>query len=384
MEDLMVTRHRHGVLLMGVLLLTAATANAGFQAADLIYINPVANIAGSEGSIWNTDVYVYNADTVDIDVMMVFLATGLSGNPGAFIDRTQWLGGREDEGFGYINEELADIPPGGTVTLVDILGEYWQEILPIEGTGAIVVFAYEAGTLEPDGSRVFRNAIVNSRIYNTGTIVIPDPENEEGEEGTIETDATFGQISPGVPWYDLEDPGLITETGNWSFHLLVGGVENDIYRYNVGVLNASDPQTVLTIGIQPLQPNGEPYLDLEGNQIVSIIQLAPLAHLQFNRYLAGLGIEEEANSTIKVSHISWSSGGADPKPALTSYGSFIDNRSNDPTSVLPSFSYPFDVDCIFLGPDDESKRQDPGVDRSRIGRVSRRPLSAPPIGRQGN
>lgn len=381
----MASRHWRGVLLTGLLLLTAAHATAGFQAADLIYINPVANIAGSEGSIWKTDLFIHNADTVAIDVAMVYLPTGTGGNANAFVDRTQWLGGRVEDDFGHINEELADIPPGGTVTLVHILGEYWQEILPLQGTGAIVLFAYEADTLEDDGTRVFRNAIVNARIYNTATIVVPDPENEEGEDNTIEQEATYGQTVPGTPWYALADPGLFqTETGTWSYHLLVGGVENETYRYNVGVLNASDSQTVLTIAIQPLQPNGEPYLNEDQSEKVELVQLAPLAHLQFNRILQTLGIAGDAPSTIKVSHVSWSSGGADPKPALTSYGSFVDNRSNDPTSVLPSFAYPFDVDCIFLGPEEESKRSEPATYGSRIGRVSRRPLEVAPIAPSGN
>jgi hypothetical protein len=365
-----------------VLLLTGAQANAAFQASDLIYINPVAAIAGSEGSIWKTDVFINNADTVAIDVAMVYLPTGTTGNAGIFADRTLWLGGRENDGFGYINEELADIPSGGTVTLVDILNSYWQEILPVQGSGAIILFAYEADTLEDDGSRVFANAIVNARIYNTATIVIPDPENEEGEDNTIETEATYGQIVPGTPWYDLADPGLVTDTGNWTYHLLVGGVENDTYRYNIGLLNASDPMTNLTVAIQPLQPNGEPYLDEQENEIVQLIQLAPLAHVQYNRILSSLGIAGDGPSTVRVSHVSWSSSSADPKPALTSYGSYIDNRSNDPTSVLPTFAYPFDVDCVFLGPEETAKARDPELGGSRLGRVSRRPVGVAPIVRQ--
>jgi len=380
----MVTRNWRGLLLAGLLLTMVAQAEAAFQAADLIYINPVANIAGSEGSIWKTDLFINNADTVDIDVALVYLPTGSSSNASIFADRTLWLGGREDDGFGYINEELADIPPRGTVTLVDVLDAYWQEIIPVQGTGAIVLFAYEAGTLEDDGSRVFANAIVNARIYNTAIIVIPDPENQEGEENTIETEATYGQIVPGTPWYDLADPGLVTSTGNWSYHLLVGGVENDTYRYNIGLLNASDPYTTLTVAVQPLQPNGEPYLDEAENEIVELISLPPLTHLQYNRILETLGVSGDGPSTVKVSHLSWSSSSADPKPALISYGSYIDNRSNDPTSVLPTFAYPFDVDCIFIGPEATAKGREAGFGEPRNGRVSRRPVSVAPRVRPGN
>jgi hypothetical protein len=243
-----------------------------------------------------------------------------------------------------------------------------------------VVFAHEAGSLQDNGERAFRNAVVNARTYNTATLVVPDPENEEGEEDTIEVEATYGQISPGVPWYALADPGLVTDTGNWTYHLLVGGVENEDYRYNLGVLNASDPLTVLTVAIQPLQPNGQPYLDENDSEIVNLVQLAPLAHLQYNRVLQNLEVDGDPPSAVKVSHVSWSSSGADPRPALTSYGSLIDNNSNDATTILPTFAFGFDVDCVFVGCEETSKTSG----RLLPGRVTRRPLSMAPIGPSRN
>ena len=32
---------------------------------------------------------------------------------------------------------------------------------------------------------------------------------------------------------------------------------------------------------------------------------------------------------------------------MTSYGSLVDNSSNDPTTLLPTFAYPYDVDCMW-------------------------------------
>jgi hypothetical protein len=135
--------------------------------------------------------------------------------------------------------------------------------------------------------------------------------------------------------------------------VLTGGVQNETFRYNLGVLNASDEQTAITVVIQPFQANGDPYLDEDENEIVRVINLAPLAHTQINGVLDSLGIEEADQAMIKVSFFSWSSSSADPIPAMTCYGSMVDNRSNDPTTILPSFASPYNVECMFPPQDDD-------------------------------
>ena len=54
------------------------------------------------------------------------------------------------------------LPPGGTVVIRDPVGEFWSTLESTANTGAVVVFAYEANSLEDDGTRVAKNAIVNT------------------------------------------------------------------------------------------------------------------------------------------------------------------------------------------------------------------------------
>ncbi len=330
-----------GVGLLIALILAALPAAASWQAAELIYVPAVAHTEGAAGSEWRTDLFITNMDDVNMDVAMVYLPSGLVDNGFRFSDRSTWLGPREDQGFGFVNEALADIPPNGTVVLRDVVGEYWVEQAGLGGLGAMVIFAYEAGTLEDDGTKVDALAIANARIFNDTTVWVP-----EGH-GFVEEPATYGQGMPGVAWYNLADPAAVTEDVDYSYMVLVAGEENPRYRFNVGVLNASDPQTTITIALQPFQANGEPYLNEDENPIVSLQVVPPLAHLQFFRVFNTWGLENIEPSMVKVSFVAWASNNPDPVPAFATYGSLVDDVSGDPTTVMGSFGMPYDVECVW-------------------------------------
>jgi hypothetical protein len=344
-----------------VVLVVLATGpiHAGFGAADLIYIPVVSRSPGSVASNWITDLYILNVDDVAIDVAMAYLPSGNVSNASVFQNRDTWLGGRESDSFGFINEALADIPPNGSVVIRDVVGEYWLSTVGLNGNGSLIIAAYEADTLEEDGTRVYKNAVANARIYNDGTQWVED-ENNPGE--FIERPAQYGQTMPGVPWYNLADGGAVGETYDYTYEQLTGGEEGGGLRYNVGFVNASDPQTALTVRIQPYQANGEPYLDDEENEIATFFTLAPAAHLQlFRPFRDDWGLEETEGATVQVAIEAWSSQAAVPVPLMTSYGSVIVNNTNDPTTVLPVFDYPYDVDCIWNGDEGGAK----GVSRMR-------------------
>jgi hypothetical protein len=350
-----------------VALAAALPAMAGFAAADLIYIPVASHSPGAVGSQWRTDLYITNVDDVAIDIAMVYMPSGLFSNTYRLQSRDVWLGGRESDSFGFVNESLADIPPNGTVVLREIVGEYWVSEIGESGNGALIIAAYEADTLEPDGSRGYKNAIVNARIYNETTIWVEDEQNP----GTfVERPAQYGQDIPGVPWYNLADGGAVGETYDLSFEQLTGGEEGGALRYNVGVFNASDALTSLTVRIQPYRPDGEPYLDENDAEILSLITMPPLSHLQlFRPFRDDWGLEDEVGASVRVSIAAWSSLSPNPIPMLTSYGSVVVNNTNDPTSVLPSFADPYDIECMWGGGGEGVK----GVSGSR------RPIEIPSL-----
>jgi hypothetical protein len=364
---------RKGLLsaLVIVVLLGAGNAASQFLASDLTYLSVVTHTNGEGESRWRSDVFITNVDDVDIDIAIIYLQTGGIDNSGVFYERTNWLGGRESDGFGFINTELADIPPNGTVVLKDPVAEYWGTLEGARTTGALVIFSYEAGTLEDDGTRVYKNAIVNSRAYTPFTFYEEDAENE-GE--FVPVNGSFGMTLPGTPWYNLADPSAVGENGDFSFLLLAGAKDDPQYRYNVGLVNASDPLTTITVSFQPFQGNGEPYLDDDGSEVLRVVVLPPAAHIQYNDiFNSQLGLGHTPDDTIlKMSVVGWTSGSGEPVVGMTVYGTMIDNRSQDPTSILPSFGYPYNVECQWQSTDEK------GATKGPYPRVTRRPVEIPP------
>jgi hypothetical protein len=358
---------RRVVLAAALLALTmAGPVFAGFGAADLIYIPVASHSAGSSGSVWVTDLYITNPEEVAIDVAIAYLPSGLVSNAYIFTSREYWLGGREDDEFGLIDESLADIPPGGEVVIRDIVGEYWVDNLGLNGNGALAIFAYEADTLEPDSTRVLKNAIANARIFNETRIWVEDEDNE-GE--FIQRRAEYGQFMPGVPWYNLADASAVTDTYDFSYETLTGAEDGGLLRFNVGMINASDALTSITVAVQPFQADGEPFLDDEENEIWSLITMPPLSHVQLYRPIsASWDLGDVEGATVRVSILAWSSSAALPVVMMTSYGSIIHSRTNDPSTVLPSFAYPYDVDCMW------------GGGGAKSAGAGRRPVEIPPGG----
>lgn len=352
--------------------MTAVPAAAQFLAADLIYLPAVTRTNGDGDSRWRSDVFITNVETdVEIDVALIYLPTGGVSNAGVFEDRELWVGGREEDGFGFINAELANIPPQGTVVVRDPVGQYWGTLDGVANSGTMVVFAYEANTLEDDGSRVFRNAIVNSRAYTPSNFFVEDPDNE-GEY--IQVNGTYGMTLPGVAWYNLADPSAVGEQGDFSFLFLTGAKDDAQYRYNVGIINASDPLTSITVSIQPFQGNGEPYLNDNDNEIIRVINLPPNARIQYDDiFNSQLGLGNTPDDTIlKIGFLGWSSGAGAPIVGLTVYGTMVDNRTQDPTAILPAFGHPYNVECQWPSP--EAKTAHGGS----FPRVTRRPVEIPP------
>lgn len=365
-------RSRQAAALALAAVALATPAAAQFAAADLVYVPGVAHTPGVGDTAWRSDIYITSAEEeVDVDVAIVFLATGQVSNANRFFDRETWLGGREEDGWGKVNPALKDIPPGATVVLRDVVGEYWADDAGVANSGALAIFAWESGTLQEDSTRVLRNVIVNSRVFTRSTFYRPDSANE-GQ--FLEVSGTYGQTMPGVPWYNLADPSAVDEERDFSFMLLTGAAQDEDFRYNLGIVNASDPLTSISIAVQPFRGTGEPFVDTEGRPIFRQFNLPPVSHVQFNDVLLTLFNFASAPDDVllKVSFITWSSTNSRPTVGMTVYGTLIDNDTNDPTAVLPAFAFPYDIECQWPPVEDGASKRNGGM-----ARVSRRPLEIP-------
>lgn len=335
------------VLVFGaVMAFGGVTADAEFRASDLIFVPVVAHTAGANESVWRSDVMISNVEAEDsIDVAIVFLPSGLRNNSYLFADRSEWVGGRASDSFGIIDERLADIPPGGSIVLEDIVEAYWPENSGVGGMGALVVYSYLADSLEADGSLENRNSTVSSRTYNLGVFWEPDLENE-GE--FLESVVTYGQVLNGVPWYNLADSAFVSDQGDFSYLVLDGAQENEEFRYNLGIVNTSDRQTTLIMKVEPIQPDGQPFLFEDEIPMSVTVTLPPLAHIQYFQIFSSVfQLTDVAQARFRVSIEQWSTTGTDPHPTFTTYGSLVDNGSNDPTTYSPTFEFPYNVDCMW-------------------------------------
>ncbi len=312
-------------------LLVAVGSQAMFRAADLVVIPAAAAKPGLQNSNWQTDVQIRNVDSVPVDVEIVMLPEGGTSNALWYDDMANHLGGRSDDGFGHVNEKLADIQPNQVVDLPDIVRSTWGD----NRTGALLVFAYEAGTLTtstPPGG-VPRLIVVDSRTYTVAT---------DDQGNTL----TYGQEIPGLPWYDYIDSSLKDKGLD---HVTYMGLREDAdYRTNMGLVNVSDELTQLDIVITLTAADGT-VLDS------AYVPLPPLGYIQYDQVatgLLGLSAEQVAQlpgATLTISVAGWTSGGANPHPALMTYLSRVDNHTNDPVYLEQTFDPELPYDCVFNG-----------------------------------
>jgi hypothetical protein len=364
-------KYVRGLLTITALLCIVLPAQASFQAADLVVVPFVTHTDETSTGTWHTDLYITNVDDVAIDVAIYYFPSGVGSNRAMFVRRDSGLGGRESEGYYYVDERLADIPPDGTVHLVAPLGEHWYEDLGgLTSRGAFAVFAFGAGS---DGTDL-RNVVVTSRTYATTTIFVEDPENE-GEY--LEETATWGNFYPGVPWYNWADGGYL-EMSTQVLTGGVGGTEPSQLVYNIGILNTSDPQTRITVLIQPFDTNGDPFLDANEDEIFLYQSLEQLAHTQINDVPQYLGIESAEQVMFRVSLYSWETNSPSPIPTFLTYGMIVDSSSSDAFPVLPSFEVPYDVECMWSSATDKKLRAGSVEEAVRLRRQhERRPLQLP-------
>jgi len=317
-------------LVFGFGMLLCSGAFAMFRVANMVVVPTAASTPGLYGSNWHTDLEIMNVDTVAIDVQVSLLqCCNPITNVTWFEDIKNSLGGRSDEGFGKVEPKLADIQPGQTVYLNDVVQFGWGDSVK----GSLLVFAYEAGTLmktTPPGGNP-KLILVNSRTYSLGKDANNNP-------------LTFGTQVPGMPWYNYIDPAQ--KTKGLDHAQFTGLTENTAYRTAVGVVNVSDRLTTLTVKLTLNAADGT----LINEQFLSLL---PLAMDQYDKAIISIfGKTAEDNitgATLTVAIEAYVTGALNPAPALMAYVTRMDNATNDPVYIEQAFAVELPWDCVFNG-----------------------------------
>ena len=303
---------------------------AMFRASDLVIVPAAAAMPGLNSSNWRTDLEIYNADTSTVDVEIVLLSTGGQDNMQWFNNIQNHLGGRESDGFGKLNAKLKDISPGTTVVIEDIV-KTWGENMK----GALLVFAYEAGTLTtttPKGGNP-KKVLVTSRTYSLGADAAGKP-------------LTYGQQIPGLPWWDTVNPGAAAKAKGLDVFALLGIRGDDRFRTSVGLVNVSDRLTSVSVLLRLVAADGTELAK-------SSTTLGPLAHEQLDSVVTGFFALKDTivvGAVVEASIESYVSSAENPAPALMVYASRVDNVTNDPSYVEQAFkSAELPWACVYEG-----------------------------------
>ncbi|HEX8172953.1 MAG TPA: hypothetical protein VF824_20630 [Thermoanaerobaculia bacterium] len=284
------------------MLMFAAVATAStFRAADIVYLPAVARLPGANGAFFKTDVTITNTSNARVVVRVAYVE-GSGDNSTAL-------------------NTLITLPtfaPGERRQMIDVA----QSALGREAANGYLIFfsCREGGdctTCDTSGGDCL-NITVQGRIYNDTA------------------GGTFGQSFPGIPWYSA---AALTSTTQGMDRLSINGVRNNAnYRTNIGLVNASQfSATVLRLRL----------FNSAGAQVGEMDQtLGPLGRTQFPVTEIASGFTGDGYVTVEQVSAT-PTGQEDATPGFFAYGSLLDNRTNDPTTLEAEFNVPLPFDCVY-------------------------------------
>ena len=285
------------------MLMFASVASASaFRAADIVYLPAVGRVQGAAGAFFKTDVTITNTSTSRVVVQVAYVEG--SGDNSTAINTLI---------------TLPTFAAGERRELIDIA----KSALNRETANGYLIFfsCREGGDCTNCDSNAgdCLNITVQGRIYN---------DTPSG---------TFGQSFPGLPWYSY---AALTSSDRGTDRLSINGVRNNAdYRTNIGLVNASQfSSTVLRLRL----------FDNTATQVGEIdVTLGPLGRMQFPVTQIAPGFTGDGYVTVEQVSATPTPGHTDAVPGFFAYGSLLDNRTSDPTTLEAQFNVPLPVDCIF-------------------------------------
>ncbi|HUP65066.1 MAG TPA: hypothetical protein VM557_07285 [Thermoanaerobaculia bacterium] len=287
-----------------LLMATSAMASA-FRAGDVVYLPAAGKAAGAAGSFFRTDVWISNLSNANVDVWIAFGARGAdnSGSPAAAIKLATPLAPNE-------RREILDI-----MQLV-----FGQSDLDPARVGHMIFFSCRVGGNCSDCDTNSTDCLpitVEARIFTTSA------------------SGTFGQLIPGIPWYNYVSP----DAADRQLHkVFIVGIRQDPvnFRTNIGLVNASQFSSA-SLSVKLFQSNGTQF----GNTFFQT--LPPLGTIQPNVGSMFPGFSG-TGAWVEIEQAPLTSGS---DPGFLAYGSLLDNRSNDPTYLESQYTQQMDFDCVY-------------------------------------
>ncbi|RLE22058.1 MAG: hypothetical protein DRJ65_14700, partial [Acidobacteria bacterium] len=254
--------------------ITSATAQPAPSWRQVI--PAAASVRGNQGADWRTDIVIHNPSSDSVTVTLELLGPSPSGPTGVVLPDS--------------------LGPGQTLVLDDVVAS----LFPDRSVGALVVTTHDAS-----GNRV--PSVVTSRTWTQGS----------GPAGT------YGQGIPAIVWEE-----------DWSMtgleRVLTPLESSEAFRTNIGLVNLSTMvRGVFAIDI----------LDAAGETLATHwLELPGQGWIQLNNLPDFLGLQgSDMTATVRLvnwhSDSPWAPPGFNPAPEWITYGSMVDNRTNDPTYI---------------------------------------------------
>ncbi|HVR43988.1 MAG TPA: hypothetical protein VMS56_11165 [Thermoanaerobaculia bacterium] len=285
-------------------LMAGGAMASAFRAADTVYLPVAGKVAGGGGSFFRTDVWISNVSTSSVDVWVAY---------GARL---------QDNANAPANAVMLATPlaPGERREIVDVMGAVFGTPDDPGALGQLIFFACRVGGNCGDCDTNAADCLpitVEARIYTTAA------------DGS-----TFGQLIPGIPWYNFVSVDQVTTGLDEVF--IVGVRQNENYRTNIGLVNASQFSSA-TLRVRLFQSDGTQFGSTFERTLppLSMDQIAiPSMFTGFSGTGAWVHIEQAPLTT-----------GSDP--GFLAYGSMLDNESNDPTYLEAQYVPEMPWECVY-------------------------------------
>ena len=303
-----------GVVVAMTLAAVSAMAS-NFRAADQVYLPIAGHFQGIKGETFVTDVAFSNLSTDAVDVSIIFGSTS-AGTIKTFPKALTLNPGERREVLDFFGSVLKDSNNQGLLIFNACKKD--QDCTP-NSTGD-----------NPN----YRNISVESRIYSTAA-------------GTDPASApTVGQGFPGIPWYNFISS---TASGVGLDRAFVTGLRNTgaagqagTYRTNIGLVNASQFSTTTLVatlfdgatGTQIGQPFSQTLQPL-GQVQKSMSEMYGTTFTGANAKNAYIVVSQ--TNTVATSDAAVN-GCANGCPAFLTYGSLLDNLSDDATTLESQYT----------------------------------------------